>query len=226
MSISPNELYLWSRSNGEISLVRTLRPASSGWAVELCNRHGTPVVGGGTMLAGLKQLTRAVKLGEVGEREFKALQAARVNVLIFDNVTEGKLICGQIVSASMPWVNVRYKSSVMNRQSHNVYLMPKQALPEFKIDPVAAAFEELKQTKPVETTDATAALVAAGAERGFILWNPKSTYAPTVVYPTLDEALKVQRHMAAKCRGEAFHICPVGPGLVIETVTTTTEKFV
>lgn len=230
MTIKSGELMLWSRANGEINLVRVLRPASTGYACEICDRHGTPIAGD-TILAGPKQLSQSVRLSELTYRQSEALMAARANVLVFDNLSPGKLICGQLVNANSEWVNVRYKSACYNRKNHNVWLMPGQAVPEFveelrQAEASPKHFINSMNTCVTATSGEVDILKAAGQERGFILWNPKSTHAPTVVHKTLEAAMDVQRLMAKRHPGEAFHVCPVGPGLLIETVTTTTEKFV
>lgn len=227
MTIKSGELMLWSRANGEINLVRVLRPASTGYACEICDRHGTPVAGD-TILAGPKQLSKAARLSELTHRQTTALMAARANVLVFDNLSTGKMICGQLVNSNAEWVNVRYKSACYNRKNHNVWLMPEQAVPEFveevrQADPSVKHFINSMNSVGAPTGEVDI-LKAAGQERGFILWNPKSTHAPTVVHKTLEAAMDVQRLMAKRHPGEAFHVCPVGPGLLIETVTQ--EKFV
>lgn len=68
-------------------------------------------------------------------------------------------------------------------------------------------------------------LRAAGAKRGFILWNPAAKSPPQKVYSTYDEALKVQAIMAERCKNQGvFYILPLGPGLGLKTITTT-EKI-
>lgn len=214
MTIKSGELMLWSRSSGEINLVRVLRPASTGYACEVCDRHGTPVTGGSSVLAGPTQLSQAVRLSDLTHQQSKDLMAARVNVLVFDNLNTGRMICGQLVNTSAEWVNVRYKGALYNRKNHNVWLMPDQAVP--------ANTDEIVEIVKLGASPASipeAILLAdAGRKRGFILWNPKSTHAPTVVHPTLEKAREVQRLMAVRHPNEFFHICPVGPGLAIKTV--------
>ncbi len=217
MTIKLNELMLWTRANGEINLVRVLRPASTGYACEVCNRHGTPVAGGGTVLAGPTQLKQAVRLSDLTGRQITALAAARANLLIFDNLSEGKMICGQLVNSNDEWINVRYKSALYNRKSHNVWLLPSQDIPNLA-DDTDEIIEIVKLGNSPASTPEAAALALAGQRRGFILWNPKSTHAPTVIHPTLEKAQEVQRLMAKRCPNEFFHICPVGPGLAIKTV--------
>lgn len=54
--------------------------------------------------------------------------------------------------------------------------------------------------------DALARLRAA-TKGTYVLWNPSSTKAPSVTYPTLADGRKVAETMAKRCPGETFNLC-------------------
>jgi hypothetical protein len=73
--------------------------------------------------------------------------------------------------------------------------------------------EQRKSTAPALIESVV--LKAAGEKRGFVLWNPASSMPPKVIYRSLEEAKRIQEHMASREAGQVFHIMPIGPGLKI-----------
>lgn len=243
MSIINGARRLWTKNNGELRSVRVIKGANKGsYYVMVLDRLGQDIPDAKVQVASESQLSQAISLQDLTPTQLRIARDRNLNVLVFDNLPEGRILAGQIVSYSLEWVNVRYKSTTMNRKAHNVFLLPCPAaeslLSNMLMDvkspvsvPADVAAAEQKALREyciadLVATPETCSLEHAGLKRGFILWNPKSTHAPTVIYPSIQKARAVQAFMASKHPGEAFHICAVGPGLIVETVTTTTEKHV